>query len=406
MKFTRIAAIALVFAGASFAWVALGTAISARTRQASVSLHQGVQSNWGRPLVQEHPAAYFLTPHGDQPRQLVPPDGGGARVALGYEPKRRGLLWHRTYKASFDAEYQFTNPAPISQTLYVAFRLPDGARFDDFAFELDGRRSDKTPEGGVVTDSVILQPGASVALHVAYTANGLDTWHYTFGQEPRVRGFRLDMVTDFGDIDIPVGSTSPDERRRSGEGMSLRWSYTDVLGAGPVGMAMPDKLNPGPVAARMTFFAPVSLLFYFAVLVLVGMVRGVDIHPVNYFFLAAGCFAFQLLFAYLVDLVPVWAAFATASAVSLGLVTAYLWRFAGAGFAKVSALAQFAYMVLFSSSFFFDGLTGITITAGAIATLALLMAYTAKTDWSKVFARPARPAARPSAVPPVPGAPA
>jgi len=41
--------------------------------------------------------------------------------------------------------------------------------------------------------------------------------------------------------------------------------------------------------------------------------------------------------------------------------------------------------VLFSYSFFFEGLTGITITIGAIATLALLMAFTARVNWNAAF---------------------
>ena len=53
--------------------------------------------------------------------------------------------------------------------------------------------------------------------------------------------------------------------------------------------------------------------------------------------------------------------------------------------ARISLVAQFAYMVLFSASFFFEGLTGITITVGAIVTLAILMAFTAKVDWNEVF---------------------
>ena len=51
-----------------------------------------------------------------------------------------------------------------------------------------------------------------------------------------------------------------------------------------------------------------------------------------------------------------------------------LWRATTPKFATISAVAQFAYMVLFSYSFFFEGLTGITITIGAIITLALLKA--------------------------------
>ena len=78
-------------------------------------------------------------------------------------------------------------------------------------------------------------------------------------------------------------------------------------------------------------------------------------------------------------------AFATAATVSLLLVCGYLWRAHGKGLARVAFLAQFAYMVLFSASFFFDGLTGITITVGAIVTLAILMMVTAKVDWKAVF---------------------
>lgn len=194
------------------------------------------------------------------------------------------------------------------------------------------------------------------------------------------------MTTSFKDIDFPVGTESTTmPRTRKDSGWLLNWDYSDVIGASALGMAMPAVTNPGPVAARMTFFAPVSLLFFFSVIVILGAVRNVDLHPMNYFFLAAGCFAFQLLFSYLVDLIPAYVAFVLSAIVSLLLVNTYLARVAGARFARISLLAQFAYMVLFSGSFFFEGLTGITITIGAIITLAILMAYTAKVDWNEVF---------------------
>ena len=103
----------------------------------------------------------------------------------------------------------------------------------------------------------------------------------------------------------------------------------------------------------------------------------------NYFFLAAGCFAFQLLFAYLVDILPVHAAFAISAIVSLALVTGYVHAVAGWRLSRVCAIAQFAYMVLFSYSFFFDGLSGVTIAIGAVVTLAILMGASARVNWSK-----------------------
>ena len=52
-------------------------------------------------------------------------------------------------------------------------------------------------------------------------------------------------------------------------------------------------------------------------------------------------------------------------------------------------------MVLFSYSFFFDGLSGLTITLGAIVTLAILMVATAKVNWSEKFTRKAPPIPQP-----------
>jgi len=144
-------------------------------------------------------------------------------------------------------------------------------------------------------------------------------------------------------------------------------------------------LNPGPVASRISFFAPVSLLFFFAVLLIFGAVTGVNLHPMNYFFLAAGCFAFQLLFAYTVDLMPIHLCFFLSAGVSLALVSGYLHAVGGRQLTRIALPAQFAYMVLFSYSFFFDGLSGVTIAVGAVATLAVLMVATAKMDWSEVF---------------------
>jgi inner membrane protein involved in colicin E2 resistance len=84
------------------------------------------------------------------------------------------------------------------------------------------------------------------------------------------------------------------------------------------------------VAARIAFFAPVSLLFFVTVVLLVGGLKGVALHPMHVFFVAAGFFAFHLLFAYLVDLVPLHVAFAIAALASLVLVCGYLRAVGGA----------------------------------------------------------------------------
>lgn len=52
-----------------------------------------------------------------------------------------------------------------------------------------------------------------------------------------------------------------------------------------------------------------------------------------------------------------------------------------------------AYLVGFSYAFFWVGVTGLTITVGAVATLFVLMQATGRVDWAEAFAKsaPAKP---------------
>lgn len=402
----RLLAILFIIACTAAAWFVLGGALSVRTAATDARLGETVAGNWGQPMTQPHPRAYYIAPTAARTKRTIQPESSKVQVALRSEPKKKGLLWYRAYTVDFHAEYLLKNPAPIPQTIYVTFDFPaKEARFDRFSFSIGGKETAKEPRDGSITEAVILGPGETAPVTLAYTAAGLDHWIYSFGDAGRVSGFELAMTTDFAEIDFPAGAESPTSREPEGPGWILTWTYRDVIGARSIAMEMPSVTNPGPVAARITFFAPVSLVFFFSVLVILGSIRGVNLHPMNYFLLAAGCFAFQLLFAYLVDLIPTMAAFAIAASVSLLLVSGYLTGVAGFQFARLAAVAQFAYMILFSYSFFFEGLTGITITVGAILTLALLMAFTAKTDWAEVLrsskggAKPGTPPLHPPAIP-------
>ena len=130
-----------------------------------------------------------------------------------------------------------------------------------------------------------------------------------------------------------------------------------------------------------------SLFFFFFVMLLITTLRRIELHPVNYFFLAAAFFAFHLLLAYLVDHIDIHLAFAISSAVSLALVVSYLRLVVGMRFAAVEAgLTQFLYLVLFSYAFFFKGFTGLTVTIGAILTLFVAMQLTGRIRWSERLA--------------------
>jgi hypothetical protein len=383
MNFLRILAVALITLCTAAAWFILGSALTMRTQESTAQICSEVSDVWGPALEQKHPNAFYLSPTGARGRVMVQPSKTKVGAQLSYEPKKRGLLWHRTYGVTFSADYEFTNATPIAQTLYVQFPLPsESASYQGFSFSLgDAAARQSAPSKGVITEAVVVPPKSSVPLRVTYQTRGMDTWRYVFDDASRVVQFELALTTNFDEINFPCGTGSPTTRDEMAH--LYTWSYPDVLSAPNIGMDMPKVLNAGPVAARISFFAPVSLVFFFTVLLIVGMTRGVNLHPMNYFMLAAGCFAFQLLFAYLVDLVPIHLSFGIAAGVSLVLVCVYIGAVGGRSMFWVALPAQLAYMVLFSYSFFFDGLTGLTIAIGAIITLGLLMLLTAKVNWAE-----------------------
>lgn len=389
---SRLAAIALIFICTTIAWMVLGSAITSRTQHSSAESCASVDKGWGPAQEQEQPTIWYLSPTGEKGRRVIQPAMSDIKVALNYEPKKKGLLWHRTYGVDFSGHYEIPNPTPIAQTIYVSFPLPSWtSSYQDFAFALgDQGTENQIPRDGKITQAVTIPAGGSVPLKVSYLTRGSDFWNYQLQEVPRIQNFKLALATDFKEVDFPEGTSSPSEREEVEGGWSFAWDYPDVIHPQSIGMAMPKALNAGPVAQRISFFAPVSLLFFFAVLLIMGCVKGINLHPVNYFFIASGFFAFQLLFAYLVDLLPLHLSFVIAAVVSVVLVIGYLRAVAGKELVKVALPAQLAYLVLFSYSFFFDGLSGITITVGAIATLALLMINTARMDWSSIFGKKSR----------------
>lgn len=369
------------------AWFILGFALTTRTASSSATMHREVSGVWNPPLEQKHPEAWFDTPNAPGGRAVLLPSSSNITVDLKFVPKKRGLFWHPTYDVGFQADYEFTNPTRIPQTVYVAFPLPaDAQGLERFEFHLgEDKSGGKFPAGSaaMATQAIVLPASGAVTLHAAYLTRGTGSWIYRFTNNQRIAGFKLNMRTDFPDINFPVGTGSPkdDDRKHDGQGWSLAWNYPDVLAAPSIGMDMPKLLNAGPVASRIAFYAPVSLLFFVTIVMLIGALKGAPLHPMHVFFVCAGFFSFHLLFAYLVDLLPLLVSFAIATVTSLALVCGYLRAVGGNPLFKVALPAQLAYLVLFSLSFFFDGLTGITLTVCAVATLALLMVLTAKVDW-------------------------
>jgi Inner membrane protein CreD len=411
----RIFAIAFIFFCTSAAWLVLGATIFSRTERSDQHLEDRVGSIWGTSQAQRAPVAYTekletrvveLPDRDSTALQAVPPratrqrtetvrtrvplalDQTRAGVAFVLDHRRKGLLWYSTYAVSFDGAFRFRNTTP-SDSVSFEFPLPaEQAIYDDLRVTLNGTPAAFETRGKAIVTTARVPRGDSETLAVSYRSRGLNEWRYVLGTEvTAVRDFDLTMKTNFDDIDFPDNTLSPTAEQKEGSGWKLQWRYANLLSGFQIGMDMPQKLQPGPLAGQIAFFAPVSLLFFFAVMFIIVTIRGIDLHPMNYAFLAAAFFAFHLLMAYLVDHISIHAAFLISSAVSIALVVSYLRLVVGPRFAfREAALAQFIYLVLFSYAFFFKGFTGLAITIGSILTLFAAMQLTGRVRWSEVFA--------------------
>ena len=410
--YKRVFAIAFIWGVAATGWMVLGGVTAMRKETQSTKLRDGVQNLWGSPQVQSAPALQFEWETQSALRRTELQNGVSTEVSelvtekhqkslladssridtdLRSDLRRKGLVWYSLYDVVFGAHYSYEHREPNAGTMTVRFAFPDkSAIYDDFKFVVNGKdyAGAIEPSDGSAAATFAIEPGDKLQIELGYESRGLDAWRYRpTPTVARLRDFELNLRTHFRDIDFPEQTLSPSSRKATGDGWALQWRFTQIVSGFDVGMSTPQRIQPGELASALAFSAPISLLFYFLVLYVLATLRRIDIHPINYFFLAGAFFAFHLLFAYSVDHLTVESAFALCSAVSIALCTSYLRLVVSAGFAlREAALAQVVYLIGFSLAHFFEGFTGLTVTVLAIVTLFVLMQLTGRVRWSDALA--------------------
>jgi hypothetical protein len=401
---------------ATIAWVSLGGTTSHRSTSGRYELRDKVAELWGEPQEQ---AAPWLVVHWTEElrtQETVTESGGRTRVqenvtvvarerTLAPEKSRiladvdldrrdKGLFTFDLYAVRFDGTWVLRHDDPVPRTVDVVFPLPlANGIYDGFRFEMDGvdRAATLSPVEGRVAARLTLAPQTDLQLRIVYSSRGLQSWVYrpTTGVG-RVEDLDLRIRTDFADIDFPAGGMSPTTREATDAGTALAWTFERILTGSAMGVVVPATLQPGELASALSFSAPVSLGLFLFWIGMLSVLRGIRLHLIHLLLVAGAFFAFNLLFAYTADRLPVGTAFALSSAVSVFLVGSYLRLVVGPRFALLEAgLAQVLYQVGFAAAHFWDGYTGLTITVLGIVTLFLVMQLTGRVRWDEVGKKPA-----------------
>ena len=404
MTIWRVFAVIGIFIATSIGWMILGISIIQRTQHADDLLTGKVSELWGSEHVQRAPSFIYYTTEKEKKvneetgrefyvdvkrSKYYDPLSSTIDVNFSLEYRKKGLIWFSTYKVFYDGKYVFRNYGDRALQGFIEFQFPaSGAIYDDFRILIDGKEFDTQGKMGThISIPIYLGIQEEKDVRITYNSQGLNSWKYLFGDGVKnVKNFLLTFRTNFDNPDFPSGTISPSEKEKVPEGWKFTWKYKDLVTGYNIGVEMPKKMNPGPLASRISFFAPIPLLFFITTLLIFGSVKRMNLHPMHFFFLSGSFFSFHLLYTYLVDHIDIHVTFWISAGVVLLLVIPYVWKVINARFAfLVAGLSELIFLILFSYAFFFPGWTGLIITIGSIVTLATLMFSTAKVKWGEVF---------------------
>ncbi|HEY2749532.1 MAG TPA: hypothetical protein VGL86_33160, partial [Polyangia bacterium] len=305
----RLVAIGFIWLGCAIAWMILGSTILVRTGEASSSLMSEVWGLWGPPMQQAPPRALYtetrkkrevVTSTDAQGRAFaqevvrdedvevdIPLDGSDIGVKLALAHRQKGLLWFATYGVDFRARYDFVNDSGADRAIVVRFPLGVAEAVYD-GFEVRDEHGDKLETriaAGVAEWRAIFRAGERRRWSVEYRSRGTERWGYQLtAGTGQVRAFHLAVDTDFAGVDFPAGTLSPSTQQKGAGAWHGEWTFASLVASQPIGITLPQKLNPGPLASKITFFAPIGLLFFFFVVAVLAAAGKRRIHPLNYFF--------------------------------------------------------------------------------------------------------------------------
>ncbi|CEM62530.1 hypothetical protein DWQ65_01390 [Treponema phagedenis] len=404
MSVKSIFAIGIIFIATSIGWMILGGTNLARTSGSSSKLRKSMRTLYGAELAVKAPKLCTKTENKTAYRSEEKPSftytyfypaQSDVAIDIKLDRRKKGNLWFPTFKAHFSGTYTFKiDSIDTAQQYYLQANFGSA---DTIYNNVTVRLNEEPLQtlAPLIAQSdipILLNSNGEFRLSIEYDTSGMETVYYyiTPGHEEiiELKGFTCVITTDFADYDFPSTMLSPTTKEQNGKNARLTWNFNSTITGKDIGLIIPNKLNPGDIIPRVSFFAPVSLLFFFVVLLMLSVVYKQKIHPMHFFFLALTFFSFHLMFSYFSDQIDIYLSFFIASVVSLILSVSYVRHFLAKKIAYIILpLIQTIYLIIFSFSFFFDGKTGLIVTICAVITLFILMQITAKEDWDEVFGR-------------------
>jgi len=286
MTIKKIIAIVFIFMMTAIAWMILGGANSVRTKTLSNSLKTQVANLYGGKLNIESPKCFSrITKHKEETvnntiriveyfennyHELINSD---IKIDVYLDQRKKGNMWFPTFKAEFKGEYIFQIDESSKDDLFIYSTLNSSdAIYNNLYLKINNEDIDNVlPLINKQEIPVIPLSDNTVKLMVSYSATGMEDLYYLITTErnaiAQINNFKLVLSTDFDLYDFPSNMMSPTTINKTDNRNELIWELNKTITGKNIGLLIPNKLNPGEIITRVSFFAPVSLLFFFIRLV-------------------------------------------------------------------------------------------------------------------------------------------
>ena len=422
---------AFIFFGFTIIWTILGSVNENRTYTHTDFSLKKIQNTYGGPLRITPPRIYyeltqerqgkvgkFDTVSTYKERETVDPSGSDIKLDLSLERKKVGNLWFPIFKATYRGSYEYKiDSIPVEYRSEPLFLLPGLKSSESIlrSIELKINGSTVEPLSKLVSNTPIeltstLKADGNLLVDFYYETTGTAYLLYALSNNKdnkpdskkvtsksiiikdrltRLDNFSLKLTTDFLKYDFPRRTIPYTKILKTENKTEFEWKFDKTVTGKNIGIIVPKETNPGEIASRISFFAPIPLLFFFVVMTIFGILTKQQLHPMHFFFLAATFLSFHLIYSYSADHISMYAAFTIATLVSCFLTFSYLIRVRDRKYSFIAMLFQLLYLVMFSWSFFYKtdndlGITGLIVTIVSVLTLFVLMQLTANLNWKNL----------------------
>ncbi len=165
------------------------------------------------------------------------------------------------YRATFKADYGFSNPNDTPLNIVFFFPFPDNSgALSDFEFKARGETAQEiVPSNNGFTWYATLKPKEKIVAQIKYKNQGSDTWNYRFSGRSIVSNFKLE-VNSPRTVKFLRGSLYP-----TTIGSSLIWQFPKIVTSQGVVLSFPETSLRETLSKTYVFmqFAIVFALVWF-----------------------------------------------------------------------------------------------------------------------------------------------